>query len=94
MSGKQDGVAARHFTAEEDSRLMAYIAKRVPFIQAGGRSGRKIYIELTGTLVHEYPWAATHSWQAWRDHYCKQREDFDSTIERYCGCPSPTQVQL
>jgi hypothetical protein len=62
---------------------MAYIAKRVPFIETGGRSGRKIYIELTGTLVHEYPWAATHSWQAWRDHYCKQRGDFDATIEVY-----------
>lgn len=61
---------------------MAYIAKKVPLKGATGRSGNKIYQDLTDNLAR-YPWAQAHPWQSWRSHYCKDRERFDSTIEQY-----------
>ncbi|KAF9513945.1 hypothetical protein BS47DRAFT_1362037 [Hydnum rufescens UP504] len=70
------------FTPEEETHLMAYIAKTVPFNEEGDRSTREIYQSLVDD-THQYPWAVTHSWKSWRDHYYAEQHRFDPAIQKY-----------
>ncbi|KAL1746472.1 hypothetical protein HDZ31DRAFT_62143 [Schizophyllum fasciatum] len=55
------------YTAREDQHLVQFLATHNP--DGVGRGGNVLWKDtLCGNLA-KFPWAKTHSWQSWRDHY-------------------------
>ncbi|KAI0344942.1 hypothetical protein BDW22DRAFT_980452 [Trametopsis cervina] len=70
------------FTPKEDSFLVQYIAKYCS--ETRGRSGNSLYQTLVANENNQrWPWAATHSWNAWRERYVKNKDDFDRRIRKH-----------
>ncbi|KAL5528958.1 hypothetical protein ACEPAG_4932 [Sanghuangporus baumii] len=81
LGGRPAGIRAKPFTHEEDLKLARYLANMLPDREAGGRTGNKVYEQLCSPLYREdYPWAANHPWQSWRNRYRSKQDLFNKWI--------------
>ncbi|KAG2128873.1 hypothetical protein BD769DRAFT_691313 [Suillus cothurnatus] len=88
MPGAPVGRIRVPFTAEDDENLAFYIATVYPSVFDGGRTGNRLYQELTEELADEpeySDWAKRHTWQSWRERYRKNRVRFNPMIARYAA---------
>ncbi|KAL5511930.1 hypothetical protein ACEPAH_5148 [Sanghuangporus vaninii] len=82
LGGRPVGIRAKPFTHEEDLKLARYLANMIPYREAGGRTGNKVYEQLCNPLFKEdYLWAANHPWQSWRNRYRSKQDLFDAWID-------------
>ncbi|OCB89649.1 hypothetical protein A7U60_g3126 [Sanghuangporus baumii] len=82
LGGRPVGIRAKPFTHEEDLKLARYLANMIPYREAGGRTGNRVYEQLCNPLFKEdYPWAANHPWQSWRNRYRSKQDLFDAWID-------------
>ncbi|KAF5367961.1 hypothetical protein D9758_004468 [Tetrapyrgos nigripes] len=65
------------YTVNDDKNLIAYLAN---FSEK--RGGNQIYKELVDNAGNKWPWSKRHTWQSWRDRYCKNKDFFDQGIRR------------
>jgi len=82
MGGAKPGAKRVEYTMEDDLHLVQYIGKRIPDAAKGGRTGNTLYIELC-QRIDDYPWAARHSWQSWRNRYRSRQLIFDMDINKW-----------
>ncbi|KAF8610335.1 hypothetical protein BDV93DRAFT_540154 [Ceratobasidium sp. AG-I] len=82
MGGRKPGAERNDFTAEDDTCLAQFIAKRIPDKSEGGRTGNNLYKDLCDR-TDVYPWAAGHTWQSWRNRYRKKQDYFDPIIDGF-----------
>ncbi|KAH8100350.1 hypothetical protein BXZ70DRAFT_939114 [Cristinia sonorae] len=69
------------FTAKEDQYLAQYLAKYNP--DGKHREGNLLYKRLADNAEGHWPWAETHSWQSWRNHYVHNRAKLDAKIKHF-----------
>ncbi|KAL5490585.1 hypothetical protein ACEPAI_5418 [Sanghuangporus weigelae] len=90
LGGRPAGIRAKPFTHEEDLKLARYLANLLPDREAGGRTGNKVYEQLCSPLYREdYPWAANHPWQSWRNRYRSKQDLFNAWIDDVLGVYPP-----
>ncbi|KAA1475863.1 hypothetical protein DENSPDRAFT_450759 [Dentipellis sp. KUC8613] len=79
------------FTEEDRLNLCRWIATKVPYKNDGGRNGNKIYKELVERCEKfgQCPWAARHTWQAWKQHYKMKQDILDKIIDQLRGRAYP-----
>jgi len=82
MAGAKPGSQRVEYTQEDDMNLVQYVGKRIPNAGKGGRIGNNLYIELC-QRIDEYPWAARHPWQSWRNRYRSRQLIFDEGIKKW-----------
>ncbi|KAF7318092.1 hypothetical protein HMN09_00317100 [Mycena chlorophos] len=70
----------RKFTAEEDRKLVEYLACARP--EDGLRTGHKIYKTLVSN-PQKWPWASEHPYGSWRRRYRNASKSFDLRIAQY-----------
>ncbi|KAG7086325.1 hypothetical protein E1B28_002288 [Marasmius oreades] len=72
-----NGTTRSAYTEAEDAHLVEFMAR---FGSDKGRKGKKLYQDMVENLTGQSAWAATHSWQSWRDRYVKNSDYFDKRI--------------
>ncbi|KDQ18710.1 hypothetical protein BOTBODRAFT_29087 [Botryobasidium botryosum FD-172 SS1] len=82
MGGRIPGAPRREYTPEDEQNLIEFIGKRIPDPASGGRTGNNLYKDLCAR-TDEYPWAANHTWESWRNRYKKNREKYDVEIAKW-----------
>ncbi|KAI0333130.1 hypothetical protein GY45DRAFT_1368648 [Cubamyces sp. BRFM 1775] len=83
MSGRYTGRTRTNFTEEDDRNLCKFLARTLPYSEAGGRKGIKPYLELVSKAQYDdldYKWAARHPADSWRERYKGNQERFDPII--------------
>ncbi|KZT11186.1 uncharacterized protein LAESUDRAFT_746997 [Laetiporus sulphureus 93-53] len=68
------------FSEEDDLRIVQFLAKYTP--DGRDRSGNAIWLSLRNN-PRKWPWCERHSWQSWRNRYCKNRDRFDVLVRKW-----------
>ncbi|KAI5897677.1 uncharacterized protein SCHCODRAFT_02696332 [Schizophyllum commune H4-8] len=81
--GRKPGDERTNFTEEDERHLCEWLAFKIPYKEAGGRTGNKIYQQLFDLAEHDpqYAWVTRHTWQSWRERYKKHAHRLDRVIE-------------
>ncbi|TRM57002.1 hypothetical protein BD626DRAFT_574957 [Schizophyllum amplum] len=74
-------VARQAYTVREDKHIIEFLALHNE--DGVGRSGNKIWKDLLVADEVRFPWAKTHTWQSWRDHYKKNEDVFDRKVTKF-----------
>lgn len=84
VGGRKPGEERIPFTTADERHLCEYIAKQIPYKATGGRTGNKLYQQLTEVRAHEpgFEWVQRHPWQSWRERYKKNQDRLDKLIEK------------
>ncbi|KAL1410720.1 hypothetical protein Q8F55_001662 [Vanrija albida] len=77
--GRPAGKPRNEYTPQEDDFLCRWLAA---FHPGGGYMSRKTYETLVGE-AREFPLAARHSSQSWRERYKKNEQPFKKRIDRF-----------
>ncbi|KAJ6604464.1 hypothetical protein DFH09DRAFT_1122787 [Mycena vulgaris] len=88
--GRRPGEERTQFTEEDEQHLATWIAAKIPYKETGGRTGNKLYQQLTELNADpEYAWVARHTWQSWRERYKKNSVRFDALISAIVAQKKP-----
>ncbi|KAF7320262.1 Myb-DNA-bind-2 domain-containing protein [Mycena kentingensis (nom. inval.)] len=88
--GRKAGEERTNFSEEDESNLIRWIAEKIPFKDAGGRTGNKLYQQLVDKKDDPgYAWVTRHSWQSWRERYKKHAPRFDDRIAKIVAETKP-----
>lgn len=68
------------FTETDADYITQYLAKYTP--DGRDRSGNQIWKALGENAKQKWAWSSRHTWQAWRNHYVKNREYYDHKVSR------------
>ncbi|KAJ7130782.1 hypothetical protein C8R43DRAFT_1024980 [Mycena crocata] len=74
-------MVTKNFTADQDTHLIEFLAKNNPGLY--GRCGDWVYKLLVENVDGQWNWSSSHAWFTWRDHYRKNRFEFNQRIESY-----------
>ncbi|KAI0806666.1 hypothetical protein C8Q74DRAFT_1362278 [Fomes fomentarius] len=80
------------FTERDDDYLAQYIAKYNPEME--GRKGNALYERLVEDKDKKWKFAKRHTAQSWRDRYVKNRDYFDTKIQRIIQAKQEKQAAL
>ncbi|KAJ7630750.1 hypothetical protein FB45DRAFT_916476 [Roridomyces roridus] len=79
--GRRAGDERTQFTEADEQNLAAWIAVKIPYREAGGRTGNRVYQQLCEQSGDpDYAWVTRHTWQSWRERYKKNAPRFDNII--------------
>ncbi|RPD55682.1 hypothetical protein L226DRAFT_617072 [Lentinus tigrinus ALCF2SS1-7] len=83
MGGRTPGTFRAKFTQSDDQHLCEFLSVTIPYPEAGGRQGNKLWKKLVDDAVNvpELKWARRHPWMSWRERYKKNQERFDPIID-------------
>ncbi|KAL1666258.1 hypothetical protein GGF50DRAFT_113369 [Schizophyllum commune] len=70
----------QQYTDREDKHLVEFLATYNP--TGTDRRGNKLWKDTLCGNLDKFPWAKTHPWQSWRDHYKKSDVWFDRKIKK------------
>ncbi|KAL1681020.1 hypothetical protein EV122DRAFT_250254 [Schizophyllum commune] len=70
----------QQYTDREDAHLVKFLAEYNP--TGVDRRGNKLWKDTLCGNLDKFPWAKTHPWQSWRDHYKKSDIWFDRKIKK------------
>ncbi|KAL1741483.1 hypothetical protein HDZ31DRAFT_84797 [Schizophyllum fasciatum] len=81
--GRRPGEERTNFTEEDERHICEWLAFKIPYKEAGGRTGNKVYQQLVALAEHDaqYEWVKRHTWQSWRERYKKHAHRLDRVID-------------